>query len=98
MVVSSKNVLIAILIIVTVALMYRIFDLGVTITYLEDDLARSQNVSRILQKFHRSRCIPVEEIAEEFYTFEKEGFTVIGGVKFECKLDKDRKEKIFIHP
>ncbi len=96
--VSSKNILIIFLIITVVALLYRIFDLGVTITYLEADLTRSQKVSRVVQKFQRSRCIPVEEIADEFYAFKKEGYYIIGGVKFKCKMNEDRKVKVFTHP
>ena len=80
----SVLMLTILIVIFTTLLLYRIFDLGVTITYLEDDLERALNQSKLLIQLQRAPCTEINNIPNDSSVFEKDGSIVIDNVVFEC--------------
>ena len=96
-VINGKNVVILILTIIILFLAYRVFDLGVTLTYSEQEISNLQKEAQILEMFQRAPCLPLEKIPEDFMPFEKEGFLVIGTLKFVCTQEENSNQKIFLY-
>lgn len=94
---SGKVTLIVIFLMVIVILSYRIIDLGVTLTYLEDDLQSANKKSKILVTFQRSRCLSKEDIPKTLSVIEKNGLIIIDGVGFECKVDNEGNRKLLYY-
>ena len=70
---------------------YRIFDLGVTITYMESSLDRQKQKIAALDKYQRIDCLGGEQLIdflkenfEPIEIFEKQGSIIIDGFPFHC--------------
>jgi hypothetical protein len=92
-----KNFLIIVLLGASAILVYRIFDLGVTHTYLSDELSRTQNEKRIVSRFQRTQCSSINVDSKDFSVFKKEKLIVIDGVAFECKMSLGNSESLLHH-
>ena len=81
-----KSFVIAALIVLCVVLAYRIFDLGVSYSYLNDALKSYQSELRVVSRFQRLPCSSIDTNSKDLLIFKKEGLLVIDGFEFECKL------------
>jgi len=92
---SLKTIFILILIFLLSASIYRIFDLGVSLTYLQSELEQTQKQVDIVRTYQRSPCVVVEKIPGKFSAFKKGDFIFINGLAFECKMDMKSNQKLF---
>lgn len=91
---SVKSIFIVILVVLILVMSYRIFDLGVTLTYLKGELEDTQRQAEIFRIFQRSPCVQLDDIPKKFSAFEKGGLLYINSLAFECRNDKDTAEKL----
>ena len=80
-----KYLVIGALIAICAALTYRIFDLGVSYSYLRDDLKFHQREIKVVSRFQRSPCSSIDMNTDDFVIFQKKELIVIDGFEFECK-------------
>lgn len=91
-----KGLAIFILVLMIIFLGYRIFDLGVSLTYSNDEIERLQKEIMIISKFQGKNCdevISSEKLKDDL--FLKDGRVVIEGVEFECKNETSGKRVLF---
>lgn len=91
-----KNFVLIILTIAVVVLAYRVFDLGVTLTYSNDEIDRLQREVHIVSKYQGYKCSVVTDNPDmKENVFVKDGKVVIDGVEFECKQFLDDIDRLF---
>lgn len=81
-----KSFAVFILTLIVIFLGYRVFDLGVSLTYSNDEIRRLQKEILVISKFQGKGCSEViggEQLKDNL--FVKDGKIVIEGVEFECK-------------
>jgi hypothetical protein len=91
-----KNLAILALVLLVIFLGYRIFDLGVTMTYSSDAIERQRKVILIISKYQGKDCDEVigsEQLKDDL--FLKDGKVVIEGVEFECKRETSGRGLLF---
>jgi hypothetical protein len=90
----AKNILALALFLGCLALIFRIFDLGVTITYLKDELAQAQGDSHTISKFQRNSCSSVYGKIDGVTIFRKANRIVVNRLEFECKASRNGGEEL----
>jgi hypothetical protein len=93
----TKNATIAVLVFITFALAYRVFDLGVTIGYLEVSVTDARMYAETLKEFQRTSCKDIAEISPAHSPFEKNGLIYINSIGFECVEVVGQSGKKFVH-
>ena len=91
-----KSIIIFLLVTLAIFLGYRVFDLGVSLTYSSDEIERLQKEILIISKFQGKDCDKVignEQLKDSI--FLKDGKVVIKGVEFECKNEVDGRSLLF---
>jgi hypothetical protein len=94
---NFKNFMITALIVVCAIFAYRIFDLGVSYSYLSDDLKSHQRELKVVGRFQRLPCSSIDMYKDDFLIFQKEGLIVIDGFEFECKLFPGETRKLLYY-
>lgn len=93
-----KSLTIFFLILLVIVLAYRIFDLGISLTYSDDEIERLQKEMIVISKFQGKDCDEVvggEQLKDD--VFLKDGKIVIEGVEFECKSEGFGRGVLFSH-
>ncbi|MBK7898053.1 MAG: hypothetical protein IPJ99_01525 [Betaproteobacteria bacterium] len=80
-----KNMLVVGLFVCCLVLIFRIYDLGVTLTYLKDDLTQAQNNLHTISEFQRNNCSLAYGKIDGVNIFRKANKIVINTLEFECK-------------
>lgn len=88
-------ILVAVLFVLLVISAYRVFDMGVTTTYMEGDLDTSHQLVESLVEFQRSNCESINGSPGKDWIFKQDGFIIIAGFRFECRASEDGKNKLF---
>lgn len=90
-----KNFFLIVLSIAIVVLAYRGVDLGVTLTYSNDEIDRLQRELHVVSKYQGYECSVVIDNADmKESVFEKDGKVVIDGVEFECEKFLDNMDRL----
>ena len=85
-----NKVIIGLLLVIVVALVYRIFDLGVSATYAEESIRESYARIDVIKKYHRLDCNKISSVIDEGHNLvEKDGLIYIDTVEFKCVQSTD---------
>lgn len=89
-----KMVIVGLLVLVA-GLVYRVFDLGVTITYLKESAIESQQHLLALKTYQRAPCSIDRSV--DLPSFEKQGATYFAGLRFECRPKDGSAGSVFFY-
>lgn len=89
-----KTVIAGLLVLVA-GLAYRVLDLGVTITYLNESAHESQQQLLAMKTYQRAPCSIDRSV--DLPSFEKQGATYIAGLRFECRPKDSSTGSIFFY-
>lgn len=73
---------------VVCALLYRVIDVGVSLTFAQEEIEQLRRLNEVVIRYHRTRCEDFDN-ESQVESFEKDGFLVINGVEFLCEQDED---------
>ena len=73
--------------IVVVILIYRVVDVGASLTFAQEEIVQLREANEVLIHYHRTRCEDFND-EEEPNSFRKDGSLVVRGVEFLCEPDE----------
>lgn len=89
------KMVIASLLVLVAGLVYRVFDLGVTLTYLKEGAHESQQHLLAMKTYQRAPCSIDRSV--DLPSFEKQGATYFAGLRFECKPRDGSAGSVFLY-
>ncbi len=93
-----KGIFYSVLAIVLLVLIYRIYDLSVSLAYSQMQLEESIADVRVVGEYQREECEYAYKQIDGVSIFMKEADVVVKGVRFKCQKEQGQKSRLFMAP
>lgn len=91
-----KTIFYSVLLMAFLVLVYRIYDLSVSLAYSQMQLEEGQSAIQVVAEYQREECEYAYKRVDGVSVFMKEGDVVVQGVRFKCQKGQDLKPRLLM--